>query len=91
MKERRQKRGENWHKMSFMYKVLFFFFKLKNNWVLSEINNLEILISILSFFVFSEAYPFPFFLRWMILMNHRTAKSKKYHGDNKLITKYGQV
>ena len=29
MKERRQKRGENWHKMSFMYKVLFFSLNLR--------------------------------------------------------------
>ena len=59
-----EKRGENWNKNYLLCKGLFFF-KLKENWVLSEISYLGISISILAWemigFVFWEGYPYPFF------------------------------
>ena len=77
------KRGENLHKIQFLLPILCvkdnFYFKLRKNWLLSDINHLGIFISILScemigftlFFWYLENLIC--FIRLMILTNHRTA------------------
>jgi len=66
----RMKKGEKIEIKTIYCVKDYFFFKLKENWVLSEISYLGISISILAceiigfkllFFVFWEAYPYPFF------------------------------
>ena len=67
-KEGNEKREENWRKIQFLLPILCvkdnFYFKLRKNWLLSDINHLGIFISILSceiyiiFLVFRESYLF---------------------------------